>query len=85
MRPGRGLLRVDVLDQGTTEVDVKNLAAVTDGQHGLRSLQRMAEDGGVGVVAIGIQVHCLGVPGLAVACWIDVCRAAGKDEGVQVL
>src|ERR1700693_5831857 len=44
----------DVLNQGAMEVNVENLAAITDGQDRLRRVKRVGENCVIGCVSIGI-------------------------------
>jgi len=75
----------DVLDQRALEVNVEDLAAITNGQHRLRRVKRMSENGFVGVISIRVQGRGLGVPRCTIAAGVHVRRTAGQDKSVQFL
>src|SRR5712664_1624742 len=76
-------LCTNVLNQRALEMNVENLAAITDGQHRFRCAKRMRENCLIGCVSIRIEGHRLGLPGCTVAAGVNIRRATRQDEGVQ--
>src|SRR5712672_1932243 len=73
----------NILNQRTLEVNIENLAAITDGQDRFRRSKCMSKNGLVGPVPIGIQSLCLRVPGSAIAAGVHVSRATRQYKGIQ--
>src|SRR5258708_28775711 len=64
-------------------MDVQNLAAVADGQHGFVSGHGVIQDGAISAVAIGVECFCVRVARLAVADGIYVGGAAGQNKSIE--
>ena len=76
-------LALEVLNQGATEIDVQELAAIADGQYRLFFSKSMLEDGVVGFFPSRVSRRGQSPVHRAVPQRLNISRAAGEHESIQ--